>query len=47
MANKPISQYEELETVSGDTVFVISRNGKTYGATINTLLESIENGGDD
>ena len=47
MANKPISEYDELENITVDTVFVVSRNGQTYGVTVDTLLNSLISGGDD
>lgn len=42
MANKPISQYDELEAISDDDVFIVSQDGIAYGFTLEDLTRSIE-----
>lgn len=46
MANKPISNFEEINELTDDMVLLVSRDGKTYSVTIKTLRECIETGSD-
>ena len=41
MANKPISRFEELETLPDDAVLIVSRDGKCYGITVGMLRQYI------
>ena len=42
MANKPISQYDEVPELTDDAVFIISRDNKTYGVKFGALRRSID-----
>ena len=42
MANKPISEYDELEALALDTAFIGNRNGESYSFTFEMLIKSID-----
>jgi len=46
MANKPMSNFEELDTLPDDAVLIVSRNGKCYGITVKMLRQYIMEVGD-